>query len=309
MHDYRNRRIAMKLLCCLLAAGAALAVASCAKTPASSAPEQPSAPAPSSEPEDVPPPPEPEVCGGTTDSTNPNAPKTIESDEITSFSGLIALKSYDLREFRGLTQYEYELTAKKDGDTVACTRNGEEFTADPAFLEDLQAFVKKYDLAQYNGIWRETHGLPEFFGTELNVEYVSGERIAASDNSDQFLPMEAVTELVALFGADPHYTSITQEEAKRMMDAGDCTILDVRTWEEYETGHIPGAICLPNEDIQKGEAEYMFRPEETILVYCRSGRRSKEAAQALAELGLTRVYEFGGIIDWPYEVVTEDGDE
>ena len=308
MLEYKNRRIAMKLLCCLLAAGTALGVAACMKQPAAPTPEKPSEPAPSSGPEDEPPP-EPEVCGGTTDSTDPDAPKTIESDEIASFSCDIALKGYDLREFRGLTQDEYELTAEKNGDDVTCTRNGEDFTADPAFLEDLQAFVKKYDLAQYNGIWRETHGLPDFFGTELNIEYVSGERIAASDNSDQFLPMEAVTELVELFGAGPHYNSITPEEAKRMMDAEDCTILDVRTWEEFETGHIPNAVCLPNEDIQRGEAEYMFRPEQTILVYCRSGRRSKEAAQTLAELGLPRVYEFGGIIDWPYEVVTDDADE
>lgn len=91
-----------------------------------------------------------------------------------------------------------------------------------------------------------------------------------------------------------------------MMRADDSlVVVDVRTQEEYAEGHIPGAICVPNESIVDAQPEELPDLEQTILVYCRSGRRSKEAAQKLADMGYTNVYEFGGIIDWTGEVVTE----
>lgn len=99
------------------------------------------------------------------------------------------------------------------------------------------------------------------------------------------------------------YVTITSKDAKDMMDESkDITILDVRTKEEYETKHIPGAILLPNETIT-GESVSAagLSTEKTILVYCRSGRRSKEASQKLADLGFSKVYDFGGINDWSYE--------
>ncbi|MGI5935933.1 MAG: rhodanese-like domain-containing protein [Oscillospiraceae bacterium] len=100
------------------------------------------------------------------------------------------------------------------------------------------------------------------------------------------------------------FTIITKEEAKKMMDSGqDVIILDVRTQAEYDEGHIPGALLLPNESIGTQEIEDLPDKEQTILVYCRSGNRSKQAAQKLAELGYTSIYEFGGIITWPYEIV------
>lgn len=100
------------------------------------------------------------------------------------------------------------------------------------------------------------------------------------------------------------YTQISQEEAAQMMvrDDGHC-IVDVRTREEYETGHIPGAICVPNEEIGDTPPEALPDLNQILLVYCRSGRRSKEAAQKLFDLGYTHVYEFGGIIDWKGEIV------
>lgn len=102
------------------------------------------------------------------------------------------------------------------------------------------------------------------------------------------------------------YTQIPQELAKEMMSADDSlVVVDVRTQEEYAEGHIPGAICVPNESIADAQPAELPDLEQTILVYCRSGRRSKEAAQKLADMGYTNVYEFGGIIDWTGEVVTE----
>ena len=98
------------------------------------------------------------------------------------------------------------------------------------------------------------------------------------------------------------YMNITAEEAKGIMDSEEgYIILDVREQHEYDQGHIPGAILIPNTEIEaRAEAELTDK-DQLILVYCRSGRRSKLAAEILVELGYTNIKEFGGIIDWPYE--------
>ena len=99
------------------------------------------------------------------------------------------------------------------------------------------------------------------------------------------------------------FVSITAEEAKEIMDTEEgYVILDVRTQEEYDEGHIPGAVLIPNTEVENRAEEALPDKEQLILVYCRRGRRSKMAAQILADLGYTNVKEFGGIIDWPYEV-------
>ena len=106
------------------------------------------------------------------------------------------------------------------------------------------------------------------------------------------------------------YTQIDQETAKLMMDLNDGhVIVDVRRQDEYDEGHIPGAICIPNESITDFMPSQLPDLEQVILVYCRSGRRSKEAAQKLFDMGYTNVFEFGGIIDWTGEVVTEEAKE
>ena len=98
------------------------------------------------------------------------------------------------------------------------------------------------------------------------------------------------------------YVNITAEEAKRIMDSEEgYIILDVREQDEYDAGHIPGAILIPYTLIEEKAAEMLPEKDQLILVYCRSGRRSKIAAEALLELGYTNIKEFGGIIDWPYE--------
>lgn len=103
------------------------------------------------------------------------------------------------------------------------------------------------------------------------------------------------------------YTQISQDEAKEMMKRDDGHIIvDVRRQDEFDAGHIPGAILIPNESIGMERPAELPDPDQIILVYCRSGRRSKEAAQKLFDMGYTHVYEFGGIIDWTGEVVTYD---
>ena len=101
------------------------------------------------------------------------------------------------------------------------------------------------------------------------------------------------------------YQTLTAEEAKARLDQdGDLILLDVRTQTEYDQGHIPGAVCLPSEEIGQ-DMPVAFDKDAEILVYCRSGRRSAEAAGKLAELGYRNVADFGGILDWPYETTTE----
>ena len=96
---------------------------------------------------------------------------------------------------------------------------------------------------------------------------------------------------------------ITQEEAKNMMDTQEAIVLDVREQDEFDAGHIPGAVLLPVGTITKDTAAAVIPGlDSVVLVYCRSGNRSKKASQALVDLGYTGIYEFGGINTWPYEV-------
>ena len=99
------------------------------------------------------------------------------------------------------------------------------------------------------------------------------------------------------------YVNITAEQAKEIMDSREgYIILDTRTQEEYDESHIPGAILIPYDEILEEAGGVLTDKEQMILVYCRSGRRSKLAAEDLVKLGYTNIKEFGGIIDWPYEV-------
>ena len=103
------------------------------------------------------------------------------------------------------------------------------------------------------------------------------------------------------------YTQISQETAKQMMAADDGhAIVDVRRQDEYDAGHIPGAILVPNESIGSEAPEALPDPDQILLIYCRSGNRSRQAAQKLADIGYRNVYEFGGIIDWTGEIVTAE---
>ena len=98
------------------------------------------------------------------------------------------------------------------------------------------------------------------------------------------------------------YMQITPKEAKEIMNTEDgYVILDVRSQSEYDEKHIPGAILIPDTDIETNAEDVLTEKDQLILVYCRSGNRSKTASEALEKLGYTRIREFGGINDWPYE--------
>ena len=100
------------------------------------------------------------------------------------------------------------------------------------------------------------------------------------------------------------YEEITAEAAKALMDtAEDYIIIDARTYDEYKEGHIAGAVLIPEYEIADRAEEELTNKDQLILVYCRSGRRSKIASAELVKLGYTNVKEFGGIIDWPYDIV------
>ena len=99
------------------------------------------------------------------------------------------------------------------------------------------------------------------------------------------------------------YKKITSDEAKKMMETQKVIVVDVRTLEEYNEGHIPNAISIPLETIENEAEVKLKNKDDLILVYCRSGRRSREAALKLIEKGYTNVIDFGGIKDWNGEVV------
>ena len=132
------------------------------------------------------------------------------------------------------------------------------------------------------------------------------------------LPATVITMLAALIftgcgssaddktaGDKKTYRQVSPEEAAAMMEEeSDYIILDVRTQEEYETAHIPGAICIPNETIGTEDIPELPDKEQLILVYCRSGNRSKQASEKLAKQGYTNIIEFGGINSWTGETVS-----
>lgn len=126
------------------------------------------------------------------------------------------------------------------------------------------------------------------------------------------MSMQSLSLLFALFlflmagcsSSDSAYHKISAEEAKKKIEAGGVTIVDVRTAEEYAEKHLAGAVLVPNEAIGAQPPSALPDLDATLLVYCRSGVRSKQASDKLVKLGYTHVYDFGGIIDWPYETVS-----
>ena len=106
--------------------------------------------------------------------------------------------------------------------------------------------------------------------------------------------------------ANNTYRSVNMDKAVTMMaQETDYIILDVRRPDEFAAGHIPNAINVPNENIGTAEIPELPDKDQLIMVYCRSGRRSKEASEKLVKLGYTNIVEFGGILDWKGEIVTE----
>ena len=113
----------------------------------------------------------------------------------------------------------------------------------------------------------------------------------------------ALFSITACSGANATYEQISSQQAKNLMDTeSDYIILDTRTEEEFAEAHIPNAVLIPHNEIAQRAEKELPEKDQLILVYCRSGNRSKQASQVLADLGYTNVKEFGGIIDWKYEI-------
>lgn len=129
----------------------------------------------------------------------------------------------------------------------------------------------------------------------LGISFVTFQQIAQADN-------EVVNATQV-----PSFQKISPEYAKQLMDTEkNYIIIDVRTIEEYNEGHVKNAISLPNEEISPDNKllqELLSDKEQMILVYCRSGRRATDASIKLAKMGYVNVYNFGGIVNWPYEIV------
>lgn len=120
----------------------------------------------------------------------------------------------------------------------------------------------------------------------------------------EVIPMSTQDANLETSSKTPEVTKIDAKTAKTMMDTeSNYIILDVRTQQEYDEGHIEGAVLLPNDQVGKLAAQMLPNKDQMILVYCRSGNRSGLASAELVSMGYSGIYDFGGIIDWPYDVV------
>ena len=155
-------------------------------------------------------------------------------------------------------------------------------------------------------IKRPTDGTNDF--------YVVGNKVKITYNGVimESYPAQIIATKVELIGGDSlskdnikgEIKNVSMDEIVNIMSENqNYIILDVRTFEEYNDGHIPNAICIPNETINEDVINKLPNKEQLILIYCRSGNRSKQAANKLQELGYTNLIEFGGIIDWKGEIV------
>ena len=135
--------------------------------------------------------------------------------------------------------------------------------------------------------------------TMIGVFSVFGFSCSKTGNEKQSLTMSKEVKN----GKKAEYKKITSDEAKKMIETQKVIVVDVRTLEEYTEGHIPNAISVPLETIENKAEAKLKNKDDLILVYCRSGRRSREAALKLIEKGYTNVIDFGGIKDWNGEVV------
>lgn len=143
-------------------------------------------------------------------------------------------------------------------------------------------------------------------GLEIPFNLIVGQRveIEALPEIRESYPVQITAVKISLLEEkeNAEYKKITPQEATGMMDK-DAVILDVRTQAEFDQGHIPQAVLLPDTEIRQEATEILPDKDQTILVYCRSGRRSALAAQNLIDMGYTSVYDFGGIQDWTGEIV------
>lgn len=124
---------------------------------------------------------------------------------------------------------------------------------------------------------------------------------AQQNGGDIPMPTEDQTQTEVVEKAK--YIKISPEEAKEKMAVAGTLVVDVRTQEEFAEGHIQGALLLPVDQIEAQAATVLPDKDAVILVYCRSGNRSRTASEALIDMGYTQVLDFGGIIDWPFETV------
>ena len=202
----------------------------------------------------------------------------INSDGIVDVFDIIPLRIIILDVFKGEEYYNFSADVNCDGEVSI---------SDLVFLQRVILGIERSAVATP----------PTTISTTTSFSYTTTTAATTTENNVQNTTSQT---------SAASYKHITQEKAKEMMQADDGHIIvDVRRQEEYDSGHIPDAILIPNESIDIYQPKELPDLDQIILIYCRSGRRSKEAAQKLVDMGYTNIYEFGGIIDWDGEIVTD----
>ena len=174
------------------------------------------------------------------------------------------------------------------------------FTAVIEIIQDNSIMVTTFDDVCFD---KASVGFVE--ALDLQFTPVSGQtvEIEALPEIRESYPVQITAVKITLLESEKaQYKKINPSEAAEIM-VNDVVILDVRTQAEFDEGHIPNAILLPDSEISQKAEDVLPDKDKTILVYCRSGRRSALASEALIEMGYTKVYDFGGVIDWPGETV------
>ncbi|HNX13831.1 MAG TPA: DUF6132 family protein [Oscillospiraceae bacterium] len=193
---------------------------------------------------------------------------------------------------------------------IGCSTGACPITANP-FLSTIYGIVL--------GLLVTALVIPSPKPAENNSSISSAQSMASAVNSVESVPSSSAASMVTsentaeskpstngISSAAAVYRKISAQDAKARMDSGDkIIIVDVRTQSEFDAGHIPNAILIPNETIIDTKPELLPDLNAGILVCCRSGNRSAQAAKKLIAIGYTNVYDFGGIIDWPYDTITK----
>ena len=224
----------------------------------------------------------------------------LERDGGKATIGVEELRDFRENMFLSASEAAYKFYVIEDADTMTSAAQNAllKVLEEPPKFVHIILLAESADKLLSTVKSRTQYVQMELFGQRELEDYVT-ELSSSARSLSQIAPDKLLAILLASGG-------VIGKAIEMMESESNYIILDVRTFEEYNERHIPGAICVPNESIGTEPIEELPQTDQLILVYCRSGRRSKEAAEKLAAMGYSNIYEFGGILDWTGETVSEN---